>query len=67
MKCRPVTMSGKKYEDEFDLVHDDPKRKAKDAIKRVWSPNKFFGFSFVVLVLMILLVPISTYYLVNAK
>ena len=63
MKCRPIKVGGEKYADQYELVQDKKKANADTVL----SSNKFFGFSFVVLVLMILLVPVAVHYLVKPR
>lgn len=67
MKCRPVQIGGEKYEPQYDLVQDSSEENVDKKIDKAWSKNRFFGFSFVVLVLMILLVPVAIHYLVKAR
>lgn len=67
MKCRPVQIGGEKYEPQYDLVRDSSEENVDKKIDNAWSKNRFFGFSFVVLVLMILLVPVAIHYLVKAR
>lgn len=64
MKCRPVEIGGGKYEDKFILM--DKKTETDSEGESVLTRNKFFGFSFVILVLMILLVPIGVHYLTKS-
>jgi hypothetical protein len=67
MKCRPVQIGGEKYEPQYDLVQDSSEENVDKKIEKVLGRNRFFGFSFVVLVLMILLVPVAIHYLVKAR
>ena len=72
MVCRPVKIGGDKDEKNFVVAHEKKERTADpamqlDLLKKLQGPGMFFGIAVLILILLILIIPVGTYYATTGK
>jgi hypothetical protein len=72
MVCRPVKIGGNKDEKNFVVAQEKKEQTADpamqlDLLKKLQGPGMFFGIAIVILILLILIIPVGTYYATTGK
>ena len=72
MVCRPVKIGGDKDEKNFVVAQEKKERTADpamqlDLLKKLQGPGMFFGIAVLILILLILIIPVGTYYATTGK